>query len=426
MMKRAFNQLLAVLGCSVAVASTAWAQDPNAAPAPAPWITTISTEVRYFSWQSNRGFPASTDERGSGSQIYTPYAVEIAGPLGDQWRLSMLGRAGYVSAAQRTAGQAGEVNLPTDTVTSSTLTFLGFNGIQPFVSVLLNLPTGRSALFGSAANARMDSDLVEIGSFGEGFNIGPTVGFNLPVNSALILTSSVGFTKRGKFERETAIADPTVQAATQLAPGEVLTFTQAIGYQSGQLTASLLGTVSTETVTRQAGIEVVQPGLRYLLAGTLGYSWSGTIGQTTLNASLAHSGRNKVRLNGVPELIVEEFNSNSNLYRVGLQHMFPVGRMAIGPTASFLLRDANGYDSTTFQFLPAKQRWAAGAAASYAVGDAVTLSAKVERVWTHEDEKPAVGDQVFSVLLNDFVAASSVPVVSSTGWQASLGLNAKF
>jgi len=210
----------------------------------------------------------------------------------------------------------------------------------------------------------MDSDLVEIGTYGEGLNIGPTVGFNLPVNAALILTTSVGFTKRGKFERETATADPTVQAATQVEPGEVLTVTQAIGYQSGQLAASLLGTVSTETVTREAGIEVVQPGPRYLLAGTLGYSWSETIGQTTLTASLSRSGRNKVRLDGVSELIAEQFNSNSNLYRVGLQHLFPVGSMAIGPTASFLLRDANGYDSTTLQFLPAKQRWAAGAMAS--------------------------------------------------------------
>jgi len=56
----------------------------------------------------------------------------------------------------------------------------------------------------------------------------------------------------------------------------------------------------------------------------------------------------------------------------------------------------------------------------------VTRNAKLERVWTHEEERPAAGDRVFSVLLNDFVAASSVPVVSSTGWQASLGLNARF
>jgi hypothetical protein len=30
------------------------------------------------------------------------------------------------------------------------------------------------------------------------------------------------------------------------------------------------------------------------------------------------------------------------------------------------------------------------------------------------------------VLLNDFVAADPVPVITGTGWQASFGLNVKF
>jgi hypothetical protein len=33
---------------------------------------------------------------------------------------------------------------------------------------------------------------------------------------------------------------------------------------------------------------------------------------------------------------------------------------------------------------------------------------------------------LFSVLLNDFVAAVPVPVISGTGWQAAVGLNVRF
>ncbi len=47
----------------------------------------------------------------------------------------------------------------TDTVASGTLTYLGWQGVQPFASLNANLPTGRATLFGPAANARMDPDL---------------------------------------------------------------------------------------------------------------------------------------------------------------------------------------------------------------------------------------------------------------------------
>ena len=209
--RRLLSRWTVVLCCSAAAIAAASAQDGATGPTPAPWSTTFSSDVRYFSWRSNRGSSPFSPERGSGSQLYTPYALEIVGQPNDDWRVSLLGRAGYVHSRQTTAGQAGEVNTLTDTVASGTITYLGLTGLQPFVSLNLNLPTGRAALFGSSANARMDGDLVEIGSFGEGLNVGPTVGFNLPVNNALILTGSVGYTGRGSFEREN---DPILTTTT--------------------------------------------------------------------------------------------------------------------------------------------------------------------------------------------------------------------
>ena len=211
------------------------------------------------------------------------------------------------------------MNTQTDTVASGTITYLGLTGLQPFVSLNLNLPTGRAALFGSSANARMDGDLVEIGSFGEGLNVGPTVGFNLPVNNALMLTGSVGYTRRGSFEREN---DPILPTTTNLRPGEALTVTGSVGYQSGRFASRITGTISQETATKQDGIEIVRAGQRLLFAGVFAYAWPADWGQTTLNASFAHSGRNKVRLPDAPALVTEAFNANSNLYRIGIEHMF--------------------------------------------------------------------------------------------------------
>jgi hypothetical protein len=412
-----------VLSCSAAAIAAASAQEQATDLTSAPWSMTFSSDVRYFSWRSNRGTPPFAPERGSGSQLYTPYAVEIVGQPNDDWKVSALGRGGYVHSQQTTAGQAGEVNTITDTAASGTFTYLGLDGLQPFVSINLNLPTGRAALFGSSANARMDPDLVEIASFGEGLNIGPTVGFNLPVSKALMLTGSVGYTRRGSFDRE---ADPVLPITSNLRPGEGLTVTGSIGYQSGQFASRITGTISQETPTKQDGIEVVRAGQRLLFAGVFAYAWPANWGETTLNASFAHSGRNKVRLPGASALVTEAFNANSNLYRVGVEHMFSAGLLEFGPIGSFLYRDNNGYDSTTLQFVPAKERWSAGAVARYAISETVTLNTRLEHVWIREGDRPAPDGVLFSVLLNDFVAAVPVPVISGTGWQAAIGLNVRF
>jgi hypothetical protein len=106
--------------------------------------------------------------------------------------------------------------------------------------------------------------------------------------------------------------------------------------------------------------------------------------------------------------------------------MFAIGQLAIGPTASYLFRDRNGYDAASLQFVPAKQRYAVGLLAQVAAGKQTTLNARLDRVWTHENENLAAGDEKFSVLANAFLPGSSVPVVSSTAWQATLGVNVNF
>jgi hypothetical protein len=291
------------------------------------------------------------------------------------------------------------------------------------------MPSGRSALFGSAAAARMDPDLVEVANFGEGWNIGPTVGINLPINPALMVTGSVGYTRRGSFDRERSVAepDPALQAPTQVDPGDVLTGTATIAYQAAPWAWSLTGSISEETTTRENSADLFRTGRRYVGTGTLSYTWPANWGQSTATGSFSHTNRNDVKFVAMPALAQELINSNSNLYRVDLQHLFIVAQnFVIGPTGSFLRRDHNGYDSGTLQFVPAKRRIAAGGLARYAVNDRVTLILRGERLWIREDELPAPGGLQFSILADDFVAALGAPVVSSRGWVVSGGVNARF
>jgi hypothetical protein len=423
----------------VAMAPAGWAGD---VPAPMPvkaapaevvaqnWTVTMASEARYYSWKSDRGSPTNVNTApGSGSQWYVPFAVQVAGKPVQDFKVQVLARGGWVRSQQSTAGLSGAVETFTDTVISGTVTYLGIDGIQPFVSLNVNAPTGQSALFGGAANARMDPDLVEIGSFGEGWNIGPTVGFNLPITPSLMFTGSVGYTWRGRFDRERSSAEinPAIQTPTGLDPGDVLTGTAAIGYQDPTWSWNVTGTLSEETATTENGAALYRGGRRYLATASVAHTWPDQWGQTTLNGSVAHSNRNDVLFAGASALVAEAFSTSSDMQRIGVQHLFVVSQnFVVGPTGSYLHRNSNHYDAGTLQFVPAKERWAAGGMARVAVNDNVTLNLRGEHVWTSEDERTAPNGQQFSVLLNQFVAGSAVPVVSSTGWMVAGGANVKF
>jgi hypothetical protein len=391
------------------------------------WQVQFASEARYYSWKGDRGTPTNFNtSAGSGSQWYVPVALQIAGKPNDVVKAQFLVRSGWVRSSQTTAGLSGTVETITDTVMSGTLTYLGINGVQPFVSMNVNAPTGRAALFGNEANARMDPDLVEIGSFGEGWNLGPSAGASFSITESMLLTASVGYTWRGRFDRERSSSEinPTVQNATSLDPGQVITGTLTLGYQDPQWSWSVTGTLSEESITRENGVDLYKPGLRYVASATVARNWPERWGQTTVNASYAHSNRNEVLFLGASTLITETFNTGSDLYRVGVQHLFLVDdTLALGPTASYLHRDRNGYNTTTLQFVPEKERWAVGGIARKALTQNVTFNVRGEYIWTDEDERIAVNGQVFSVLANAFVAGSAVPVVSSHGWMVAAGIN---
>lgn len=128
----------------------------------------------------------------------------------------------------------------------------------------------------------------------------------------------------------------TLQVPTRINPGNVFTATDSISYQSGQLAAQIIGSLSLQTPTIENGVPLYRGGARYLVAGTWSYSWP-EAGVTTLTASAAHTNRNDVLFLGAPALVKEAMNTNSNLYRVGLQHLIPVGRVTFGPPPAFCI-----------------------------------------------------------------------------------------
>lgn len=427
--------IVTLCGLVAAVGPVRAAEDgmpASAESAPANWNATIASDARYFSWDSDRGSPSTTAPTtgdGHGWQYYVPFALQIAGQPNENFQLSVLGRGGWVKAEQSTAGLTGKVETMTDTAVTGNLAFVGLAGVQPFVALSVNVPTGRSALRGTGAFARMDPDLVEIASYGEGLNFGPTFGASIPITSTILATVSVGHTWRGEFVRESSIdeLDPSNQASSDVDPGGVWTFTGGLGYQGESFAANVALAVSEEDETEVDGVPLYKPGRRFSVTGGAAFDWPLDLGTTTLSGAWAHGERNQVLFLGGSALVAEPFNTNSDVWRVGLEHLVPAGPIWLGPVGSFLSRADNSYDATTLQFVPQKERWSAGALVRAEAGEHLVFKVQAEHVWTHEHERRAIFGQQFSVLANAFIPGSgAVPNVSSEGWQIVVGANVGF
>ncbi len=416
--------LVCVVGGGSRLAMAADPPAPVAAqPAPPVWSATLNTEFRYASWRGDRGFPLDLvpvrGDRGHGAQFYVPTALNVTGRPVTDWKLDFTTRSGFVTARQGTAGAQGSVSTMTDTQVSGTATYMGVNGIQPYLSLMLNLPTGLSALYGNSRFARMDPDLVDISSYGEGFNVGPTAGVNIPITTSLLASLSVGFTSRGKFQRE-GLIDPVtfLQPTDHVNPGDVVTGTASLGYVGNGLLLQSSVSYAQETQTTINGLAQYRAGDRITVTGSGSYIWSPSW-TSTVNAFWNHSNRNDVLNFALGTLVQEAFNTNTDVVRVNAEHSYTSGAFSIGPIGSFLRRYHNSWDPTNFVFVPAKTRWSLGGNGQYRFSNGVALTMRVEHVWTHEDDSPN------KVLNGVITPGTGIPALSSDGWVASIGAVAK-
>ncbi|OKO88079.1 hypothetical protein AC629_11065 [Bradyrhizobium sp. NAS80.1] len=384
--------------------------DANAAePALSNWSLGADQELRYSSWSGTRGYPASgSSAPGAGAQFYALSTIQATGQPFENMKVELFGKGGYVWSQQSTPGLTGTVATTTDTVVSGTVTYLGTPGIQPFIAMNANLPTGTTALFGSAANARMDPDIVDLATFGEGLNIGPTVGVNIPIGDALLLTFSSGYTWRGAYRTEAQLAPTTAEQATTLVePARVATQSASLGYQLEKLTLLASASYAHETTTYLDHVASYVLGDRYTLFGVAGYAWTPS-SSTTFTATWTNAEKNSVLDPVLLALIPESFRSNSAVYRYRLEQSFTNGRWTVAPMVNYMRRDQNSYNPITLQFIPAKTRIGTGGSAQYVIGEGMSLKASLEHFWMNEDPTARSPDN------------------RTLGWIAMLGGNVKF
>ena len=405
---------------SAAAIAAASAQDGTTDPTSAPWNDVLQRRSLFFLAKQSRFSAVLARTR---QRLADLHAVRAGDRRSTERRLEgELTRPRWLRAcAAVDGGTSRRGEYQTDTVASGTITYLGLTGLQPFASLNLNLPTGRAALFGSSANARMDGDLVEIGSFGEGLNVGPTVGFNLPVNNTLMLTGSVGYTRRGSFEREN---DPILTTTTNLRPGEASrspdrSHTKQISLQSRSPGRSRRRQRRNRTASKSCAPASgsVRRRLRLCMARGLGTNDTQHFARTQRTQQGAFAGYVGARHRGFQC----QFQPFSHRHRARVR-----GRTSpIRPDRHLPLPQQERLRLDHATIRPGEGTL--GGRRDRAVRNQRNrlVEHAARAVWIREGDRPAPDGVLFSVLLNDFVAAVPVPVISGTGWQASVGLNVR-
>ena len=138
-------------------------------------------------------------ERGKGTQYYAPLSLGLTYERSGAFRIETKAMTGYAFAHHDTVGQEASLDTFVDTQVATTVTFLSPEVFQPFIGVALNLPTGKTYVPGNMRFTRMDPDLVEVGTYGMGLNVNPTVGLTFAPSSNTAMSVGVGYAWMGSF-----------------------------------------------------------------------------------------------------------------------------------------------------------------------------------------------------------------------------------
>lgn len=431
----AFAGLTSVVLTTVAFTSPASAADMATKAVPAAvtdaqgvvWSFNATNELKYYSWHDSIITPGTGS---NGSELYTPLTLQMNGKVGNVLSIDLVGKGGWVNLNTRSDDLSGSVSTVTDTNLSATFTYTGLNMLQPFVGLQTNVPTGHSA-----ANTLTDPDLVEVPTFGQGFDVGGTAGFNFLPSDTWMLTTSVTYLARGGYSRDngavpfaTPLINPALLAPSNVVtfkPGDMVTILQSVNYTNGGFSQRFTGTASMESATFQDGFALMKPGNTYSLTSDTNYTWSDIIGTTTLSASVTHQDATQTTSATNAAVVATIADTATNTYSVTLQHLVPIGNFAVGPTASYLFRDNNSINTTKLEFVPTKQRYSAGLVARYNATPNLTLNARVEGIWSHLDGDLDTDAMRYSAIGGAYLPLAGSPVINGSALWTTIGLNYK-
>ena len=388
------------------------------------WSAFANTSTKYSSWTGDRGANIFVPVGGKGHQVYVPTTLGFDYLQQGALKIETRVKGGWVYANQGTPGQGGTYEGPVDTQASINATFLNFDSIRPQLGVAVNLPTGTSYLPNNQRFARMDPDLVEIGSYGAGYNVNPTVGFVIGLNKDTAMSFSGGYAWQGTFIREavdlsTGPAFGSFDVKRKINPGDVFTGNANITTQMGKLVVLASFAYMSESNATVDNVVSGKAGARYTGNLTANYQFDDRWA-LAFNGSASYSEKNEISVAGA--VAPEPKNSNSLVLIGSIEPSYQLTeRLRLAANYSVLWRNENYYNIFEEQFIPAKFKQTVGLSANYAFSPTASIELRGSHSWIHQDTSAFL-----PVRLVPATFANIPPGLTYTAWMASISANFRF
>ncbi len=384
------------------------------------------SETKYSNWHGTRGTNTLAPDPGRGYQVYSPTTIGIDYELASQLKLETRFKGGYVYSHHGTPNQTATYTGPVDSQVSFNASFLSFETIRPLLGVSMNLPTGTSYLPGNLRFTRMDPDLVDIESYGVGFNVNPTAGFLFALNERTVLSVSGGYAWQGVFIKEgvdlsTGNGFGTFDLKRRINPADVFTANGNLATSFGEndkLEVSFA--YMSEGRATIDGVASGRAGAKYVTNAAFDYKldpqW--TLG---LNGSWTFQEKNEI-VDPAGALVGEPKNSNSHVLIGSVDPSYQVNeRLRLGANYSIMWRSHNFYDPIEERFIPAKLKNTAGLSARYLLTEKASLTVRGSHSWVQEN----IGAFLPTSTLPP-AFANLPPSMSFSVWALSIGATAEF
>jgi len=324
----------------------------------------IAQQAAYKFWSLD-----NSDDQGW--QLVAPLDVTYTFQLDNKSRLDLSARSAYIISENESPLAEGRVSTFSDTVVGATVSVDRFADWQPFITLDVNLPTGKQTLRGDQKNAVMDPDLVPLVRFGEGFNFNFSVGMTYLVpDTKWALTGAVGYNWRGDY-----VADGDLNETFD--PGDQLTALFRVQYLADDMYGAISVQYFDEDVSSLAGLPYFNPGNQIEINAEGTYvideeqSVSASIFYTT-------SGKNEYFDFFTNQLIKENVDGNGDYYFGQLAYS-RILTPELGATiaATYGVRTENDYVAADDLFIPARTYWDVRLSADYTAPDGWVIAADI-------------------------------------------------
>lgn len=283
---------------------------------------TAGTGFIFDFWQG------SNDDHGS--QVFVPIQGEIENKT---WSFSLF--TSYVDTSLAPDGESTRsMSSMTDTKLNIAYCLLDKLPLDMMLGLDFNLPTGKTDLNVKQMTLIMDSDLVSVNTFGEGFNINPTLSL-VKAWRQWIGSLGAGAVFRGEYDFSSAL--------TGYDPGDIYNVSTKVDYAwSSRISVGMLVEYAYYDTDQAEGEDYFQEG-NFLLIG-LAFSYARSDWDASVNLYNVIRGKSKFIDNNV--LLTEDKKSNGDEWAAGFSFQYTLdSRTTVDSLLQLVFVNANDYST---------------------------------------------------------------------------------